>query len=69
MTNNPFIPSKPEEMITVKISGKEADLINILRKYPFGKFVIHKASGLLVRIEIQDSRLIKEENGLDLVNQ
>jgi len=63
---NPFVPARPEKMVTVKISGREANLIAILRKYPFGKFVVHKANGLLVRIEIQDSRLIKEENGLDL---
>jgi len=53
-------------MVTARISGKEANLIKILRKYPYGKFVIHKANNVLIRIEIQDSQLIKEENGLDL---
>ncbi len=63
---NPFVPSKPEKMIHAEISAKEANLIKILRKYPFGKFVVHKANNLLVRIEIQDSQLIEEKNGLDL---
>ena len=63
---NPFVPDKPEKMITINVSGKEANLIKILRKYPFGKFVVHKANNLLIRIEINDSKMIKEENGLDL---
>ena len=69
MTNNPLVPARLEKMVNARISGKEADLIKTLRKYPFGKFVIHKANGFLIRIEIQDSRLIKEENGIDLANQ
>ena len=64
--NKPFVPELPEKIITIKASGKEANLIKILRKYPFGKFVVHKVNGVLVRIEINDSRMIKEENGLDL---
>ncbi len=63
---SPFVPAKPEQMIRAEISAKEANLIKILRKYPFGKFVIHKANNLLVRIEIQDNQLIEEKNGLDL---
>lgn len=63
---NPFVPAKPEKMIRVEISAREANLIKILRKYPFGRFVVHKANNLLVRLEINESQLIKEENGLDL---
>jgi len=62
----PFVPSRPEKMITIEVSGKEADLIKKLRGYSFGKFTVHKANNLLVRVEIQDSQMIKEENGLDL---
>jgi len=62
----PFVPSKPEKMIVIEVSGKEADLIKKLRKYSFGKFTVHKANNLLVRVEIQDSQMIKEEGGLDL---
>ena len=66
MNNKPFVPPQPEKMITMRASGREANLIKILRKYPFGKFVVHKINNLLIRIEINDSRLISEENGLDL---
>jgi len=61
MTSKPFAPEQPEKMIDTTISGKEANLLDILRKYPFGKFVVHKINSVLVRIEINDSRLIKEE--------
>lgn len=64
--SRPFVPYKPEKMIQAKISAKEAYLIKILRKYPYGKFVIHKAEGLLMRVEINDSKLIDEKGGLDL---
>lgn len=64
--SSPFVPHKPEKMITIEASGKEATLIKILRKYPFGKFTVHKVNNLLVRVEINDSRMIKEKNGLDL---
>lgn len=63
---NPFVPAKPEKMIQAEISARESSLIKTLRKYPFGKFVVHKANNLLIRVEIQDSQLIEEKNGLDL---
>ena len=63
---SPFVPHKPEKMITIEVSGREASLIKKLRKYSFGHFIVHKANNLLVRLEINDSQLIKEENGLDL---
>ncbi len=63
---DPFVPSKPEEMITMKASGREANLIKKLRKYSFGQFVVHKANNLLLRVEIRESQIIKEEDGLDL---
>ena len=62
----PFVPHKPEKMIRAEISAKEANLIKILRKYPYGQFLVHKAEGLLIRIEIKDSKLIDEKGGLDL---
>ena len=62
----PFVPSKPEKMIKAEISTKEASLIKILRGYSFGKFVVHKTHGVLLRIQIQDSQNIDDEGGLEL---
>lgn len=62
----PFVPPQPEKMIRVEISAREANMVKLLRKYPYGKFLIHKAEGLLLRIEITDSRLLDEKDGLDL---
>ena len=62
----PFVPEKPEEQVVVKITKKEAVLIQKLRKYAFGKFIVHKASGILTRIEINDSQMIEENTEIDL---
>jgi len=64
--SEPFTPNKPQENIIAKISKREAVLIEKLRKYPFGKFVVHKANGLLIRIEINDSQIIEEDTDVDL---
>jgi len=61
-----FVPHKKQETIVVKISKKEADLLVRLRRYPFGKFVVHKANNILVRIEIRDSQLIDGDGEIDL---
>ena len=63
---NPFTPPPPEKMILVQVSAKEADLIKKLRQYSYGNFVVYKANGILVRVEIKDSQMIEEESGLDL---
>src|SRR3990167_5427225 len=41
-----------EQQVVVKIMKKEAVLLQKLRRYAFGKFVIHKANGILTRVEI-----------------
>ena len=64
--SKPFIPHKAEEEILVKITKKEAVLVQKLRKYPFGRFTIHKANNVLVRIEINNSELIEEDAQIDL---
>ena len=64
--NKPFVPQAPERMIEMEVSGREANLIDILRIYPFGKFIVLKRYNRLLRIEIKKSELIKEEKGLDL---
>jgi len=65
MTNT-FVPYKAEKMVIVEISAKEAHLIKSLRSHEFGQFVVHKANGMLVRLEIKDSQLLDEEAGLDI---
>jgi len=61
-----FAPHKAQEEVLVKITKREAILVQKLRKYVFGKFIIHKANGLLVRLEINDSQLIEEDTEIDL---
>jgi len=62
----PFTPTQVEKMILVEVSIKEADLIKRLRKYSYGKILVFKANGILVRIEVQDSQMLDGEGGLDL---
>ncbi len=61
-----FIPHEKQETVVVKISKKEADLLARLRRYPYGKFVVHKANNILLRIEIRDSQLIDGQGEIDL---
>ena len=63
--SEPFTPEKKEEFTLVKISKREAVLLQKLRKYPFGKFTVHKTSGLIIRIEILNSELIEEDAPID----
>jgi hypothetical protein len=58
--NEPFTPNIPEEYIVVKITKREANLIEKLRKYPYGKFTVHKIDNKLIRIEILDSQMIED---------
>ena len=67
--SEPFAPNKPEVMLTVTISGREAHLLKVLRKYEFGKIIVHKLNGLLVRVEPTESHLLTEEEGMDLANE
>jgi hypothetical protein len=62
----PFQPAIPEKEITCKITAREAFIIKTLRSYSYGKFVIHKLNGRLVRVEMEESQLINETSGLDL---
>lgn len=64
--SKPFVPHQPEEMITAKISTKEAVLLQKLRKYAFGQFTVHKIGGVLVRVEITDSQMIESSTEIDL---
>lgn len=64
--NNQFTPNRPEKMIKVEISAREAHLLKILRKYNFGKIMVFKANGVLVRVEPTESRILNEEEGIDI---
>jgi len=61
-----FAPYKAQEEVLVKITKREGVLLQKLRKYVFGKFTVHKANGLLIRIEINDSQLIEEDTEVEL---
>jgi hypothetical protein len=62
----PFQSAREEKRIVIEVSAKEAHLIKMMRQYTYGKFIINKANGILVRMEIGESRLLDEEGGLDL---
>lgn len=55
----PFVPDKPEEKVTVTITKREAVVLQKLRQLPYGKILIHKVDGLIIRIEPTTSILIK----------
>ena len=59
-------PYEKEKELLVKITKREAVLIEKLRKYPFGRFLIHKMDNILVRIEITDSQLIEEDTPVSI---
>lgn len=57
---------QPERVITVKIKAREAALINLLRKYKFVEVLVKKQKGYIVSAQVQESILIREEDGLEL---
>ena len=67
MTNNqPLVPKTKDRLITAIITTKEANLLNILRQHAYGKFIVYKTNNRLVRIEINDSKLIVDDEELML---
>lgn len=66
MEDKQYKPYEPEKTIAVVITKREAVLIQKLRKYAFGKFMVHKVNGILIRIEPQSSELIDEDGEVDL---
>lgn len=56
-----FIPEKPEEMVTVNITKREAILLGKLRAFPYGRVLVHKAEGIIIRIEPTNSIIIDPE--------
>jgi hypothetical protein len=65
-TMDTFQPHKPEVYFAVRITAREAHLLQKLRKYSFGTFTVHKANNLLIRLEINESQIIDEEGEIDL---
>lgn len=65
-TNNEYKPYKPEEQITVTIFKREAILVSKLRKVVFGKVMVHKMDGKIVRIEPTGSEIIDENQDVEL---
>ena len=61
-----FKPFQPEKRVTVTITKREAVLLYKLRKICFGKIMIHKMNGVLVRIEPTGSELIEEDTEIEL---
>ena len=61
-----FKPFKPEKNVTVTITKREAVLLYKLRKISFGKVMVHKMDGIVVRIEPTGSELIDPEQEIDL---
>ena len=59
-----FVPHQPEKRVKVDISAKEAHLVKCLRNVNFGKVIVHKANGILVRVETTESVLLNESDGL-----
>jgi len=62
-----FVPHREEEIVVVKISKKEAHLIQKLRRHAYGKIVIHKANNVLLRMELTSSEMLDDEAEIDLV--
>jgi hypothetical protein len=65
--NEPFTPHQPEKKVTVIITEREAVLLSKLRKFPYGRILVHKTEGIITRIEPTNSILIKpEKEDIDL---
>jgi hypothetical protein len=64
--SNSFVPHQEEETVTVVITKREAQVIQQLREYQFVKLLVHKSGGLIVRTEINESKLIEETGKITL---
>lgn len=65
--SKPFVPNTPEKKIEVSITKREALLLQKLRAFPFGKILVHKVEGYIIRIEPTNSILIDpDKEDIDL---
>lgn len=56
----PFEPYKAPKMVTITVTVREQKVLDIIRKSPFGRFTVHKANNVIVRIEKDESIMIDE---------
>lgn len=66
MEDKQYKPFETEKTVDVTIFRREAILLQKLRKYPFGKIMVHKMNGVIVRVEPQSSELIQGDEEIDL---
>jgi len=59
-----FVPAQPEETVLIEVTRREALVLQEIRNFGFGRIIIHKADGRVIRVEPQVSKLIDEK--LDL---
>lgn len=57
---------KEEQLISMNITVREMQIINVMRRKPFGTYVIKKYGGVLVRIEPRESILLKDDPTADV---
>jgi len=50
----------------MQITAKEAHLLKVLRSINFGKIIVQKLNGQLVRVEPSVSIILSEQEGLTL---
>ena len=64
--SNRFVPHKQEEEILVKITKREAVLIQKIRKHPYGRFIVHKSDNKIIRVESTNSEIIEPDTQVEL---
>lgn len=47
-----------DQLVVYEISKRELQMLKLLRQYKYGKIVIHKQNGLIIRVEPTQSFLI-----------
>ncbi len=54
--------TKKQKFIPVYITKREAQMIEAIRALTYGKAIIHKQEGVPVRVEINRSVMLKDDN-------
>jgi hypothetical protein len=57
----PFQPLQPEKKVTVEITKREWNMVQIMRSISFGKIEVQKLNNIIIRIEPRTSIIIDEE--------
>ena len=66
MQDNNFKPYQSPIKVTCEIFKTEAILLEKLRKHAYGKFTVQKVDGKIIRLEINHSQLIQEDDEVSL---